>query len=150
MGAEPSPFGDEVTTTGDADSVDTTLPGSGPDTSPPPPTEIGVFTTTGRFNASPKSFWRALTEYDGLMYSSPEIGKVRRMWISSRVGKICLRLWSQDVTYLWGSMASDTVVEIDTNKQDGVIRYKTRSSDADAETEFGQDLISTCMINVRC
>ena len=136
MGAEPSPFGDEVTTTGDADSVDTTLPGSVPDTSTPPPTEIGVFTTTGRFNASPKSLWRALTEYDGLMYSSPEIGKVRRMWISSRVGKICLRLWSQDVTYLWGSMASDTVVEIDTNKQDGVIRYKTRSSDADAETEF--------------
>ena len=99
-------------------------------------TEVGTFTTSGRFNASPKSFWRALTEYESIANSSQAIGKVRRVWISSRVGKACLRLWSQDTSHLWGSMSTDVVVEIEANPEKGVIKFRTSDDGDDGVDEF--------------
>ena len=84
----------------------------------------GVFVSSGRFNASPKALWRALTEYESLQNASGSIGRCRRMWISSRVGRACLRLQSRDSAYLWGSMHADATVEIQEDPARGEIRYK--------------------------
>lgn len=102
----------------------------------------GVFVSSGRFNASPKALWRALTEYESLQNASGAIGRCRRMWISSRVGRACLRLQSRDAAYLWGSMRADATVEIQEDPERGEIRYKvvagsSASGIGDAATESG-------------
>ena len=102
----------------------------------------GVFVSSGRFNASPKALWRALTEYESLQNASGAIGRCRRMWISSRVGRACLRLQSRDAAYLWGSMRADATVEIQEDPERGEIRYKvvagsSASGIGDAATETG-------------
>ena len=103
----------------------------------------GVFVSSGRFNASPKALWRALTEYESLQNASGSIGRCRRMWISSRVGRACLRLQSRDSAYLWGSMHADATVEIQEDPARGEIRYKvvagsSASDIGDAATESAQ------------
>ena len=102
----------------------------------------GVFVSSGRFNASPKALWRALTEYESLQNASGSIGRCRRMWISSRVGRACLRLQSRDSAYLWGSMHADATVEIQEDPARGEIRYKVVAGSSapdigDAATESG-------------
>ena len=101
-----------------------------------------MFVSSGRFNASPKALWRALTEYESLQNASGSIGRCRRMWISSRVGRACLRLQSRDSAYLWGSMHADATVEIQEDPARGEIRYKvvagsSASDIGDAATESG-------------
>ena len=102
----------------------------------------GVFVSSGRFNASPKALWRALTEYESLQNASGAIGRCRRMWISSRVGRACLRLQSRDAAYLWGSMRANATVEIQEDPTRGEIRYKVVAGSSapdisDAATESG-------------
>jgi len=94
----------------------------------------GVFVSSGRFNASPKALWRALTEYESLQNASGSIGRCRRMWISSRVGRACLRLQSRDSAYLWGSMHADATVEIQEDPARGEIRYKVVAGSSATES----------------
>ena len=112
---EPSVTIDDDTSEGAPDSAEATS--SAEDSA-------GVFVTSGRFNASPRALWRALTEYESLQNASGAIGRCRRLWISSRVGRACLRLQSRDAAYLWGSMRADATVEIQEDLTRGEIRYK--------------------------
>ena len=59
----------------------------------------GVFKSTGRYNASPTSMWRALTEYESLYNTSDAIVTCKRLWISSRVGCSVIRLQSATTIY---------------------------------------------------
>lgn len=92
-------------------------------------TETGKFTTFGRFNASPKSVFRALTEYDGLQHMSHSIVSCKRMWISSRVGRTVLRLRGRDRSILWGTMKGDVIVEIMEDLQKGEISFSAENVD---------------------
>jgi hypothetical protein len=81
----------------------------------------------GRFNASPKSVYRALTEYDGVQHMSHSIVSCKRMWISSRVGRTVLRLQSRDRNLLWGTMVGDIIVEVEEDLQKGEISFRAEN-----------------------
>ena len=83
----------------------------------------GVFVSSGRFNASPKALWRALTGA-----RPPERQRLDRA-VSTHVDILSrrpsvLRLQSGDSAYLWGSMHADATVEIQEDPARGEIRYK--------------------------
>ena len=92
-------------------------------------TDDGKFTLRGRFNASPKSVYRALTEYEGLQNMSHSIVSSKRMWISSRVGRTVLRLESRDRNLLWGTMKGDIIVEVTEDVQRGTISFRADNVD---------------------
>ena len=58
-------------------------------------TRRGVFVSSGRFNASPKALWRALTSTRASRTPAAR-SAVSTMWISSRVGRACRRSQSCD------------------------------------------------------
>jgi hypothetical protein len=95
--------------------------------------ETGRFITRGRFNTSPESVWRALTEYDGVQHTCPSIVSNKRLWISSRVGRTVLRLQSRDRNLLWGTMKGDAVVQIEENLNRGEILFRTENVDDRAD-----------------
>jgi|MDSW01.2.fsa_nt_gb hypothetical protein len=84
----------------------------------------GVFKSTGRYNASPTSMWRALTEYESLYNTSDAIVTCKRLWISSRVGCSVIRLQSRDDDLLWGSVRATVVVKIQENLTEGEIYFE--------------------------
>ena len=88
----------------------------------------GKLALSGRFNASPESMYRALTEYDGMQNMSDSIVGCKRLWISSRVGRIVLRLRSRDRNLL-GTMKGDIIVEVTEDVERGRISFRAENSD---------------------
>lgn len=89
----------------------------------------GNLALSGRFNASPESVYRALTEYDGMQNMSASIVGCKRLWISSRVGRSVLRLQSRDRNLLWGTMKGDIIVEVTEDVESGRISFRAENSD---------------------
>lgn len=92
-------------------------------------TKTGKFSLRGRFNASPKSVYRALTEYENVQHMSHSIVSCKRLWISSRIGRTLLRLQSRDRNLLWGTMKGDIVVEVVEDVQGGKVSFRAENVD---------------------
>ena len=94
------------------------------------------FESRGRFNASLKSVWRALTEYENLYNTSDAIVSCKRIWVSSRVSHVVIRVHSRDNNLLWGSMQAAVTIKIEEDIPRGEIRFQALNENEKNEFSF--------------